>query len=72
MKVLAGYRVQHNIARGPAKGGMRYHPRLTLDEVKALAAAMTWKCAAVNVPFGGARAASPATRRRCRAASWSA
>jgi len=52
-KVFTGYRVQHNIARGPAKGGIRYHPGVTLDEVKALAAWMTWKTATVNVPFGG-------------------
>ena len=55
VKVLTGYRVQHNVARGPGKGGIRYHPNVTLDEVKALAAWMTWKTAAVNVPFGGAK-----------------
>ena len=55
MKVLTGYRVQHNIARGPGKGGIRFHPNVTLDEVKALAAWMTWKTAVVNVPFGGAK-----------------
>jgi glutamate dehydrogenase (NAD(P)+) len=53
IKVFTGYRVQHNIARGPAKGGIRYHPGVTLDAVKALAAWMTWKTATVNVPFGG-------------------
>ena len=53
VKVFQGYRVQHNVARGPAKGGTRYHPQLTLDSVKALASWMTWKCAAVNVPYGG-------------------
>jgi glutamate dehydrogenase (NAD(P)+) len=46
-KVFEGYRVQHNIARGPAKGGIRYHPNVSLDEVKALASWMTWKCATV-------------------------
>jgi glutamate dehydrogenase (NAD(P)+) len=55
VKVMTGYRVQHNIARGPGKGGIRYHPSVTLDEVKALAAWMTWKTATVNVPFGGAK-----------------
>jgi glutamate dehydrogenase (NAD(P)+) len=55
VKVLTGYRVQHNVARGPGKGGVRFHPNVTLDEMKALAAGMTWKTAAVNVPFGGAQ-----------------
>jgi glutamate dehydrogenase (NAD(P)+) len=55
VKVFTGYRVQHNIARGPAKGGIRFHPNVTLDEVKALAAWMTWKTAAVNIPYGGAK-----------------
>jgi glutamate dehydrogenase (NAD(P)+) len=55
IKVFPGYRVQHNIARGPAKGGIRFHPKVTLDEVKALASWMTWKCATVNIPYGGAK-----------------
>ena len=50
-----GYRVQHNTARGPAKGGIRYHPNVTVEEVKALATWMTWKCAVVNIPFGGGK-----------------
>src|ERR1700737_3984904 len=55
VKVLTGYRVQHNVVRGPGKGGLRYHPNVTLDEIKALAAWMTWKTAVVNVPFGCAK-----------------
>jgi glutamate dehydrogenase (NAD(P)+) len=54
-RVFTGYRVQHNINRGPAKGGIRYHPDVSLEEVKALAMWMTWKCAVVNIPFGGAK-----------------
>ena len=55
VRVFTGYRVQHNVARGPAKGGMRFHPATDIDEVRALAMWMTWKCALVNVPFGGAK-----------------
>jgi glutamate dehydrogenase (NAD(P)+) len=55
ISVFEGYRVQHNIARGPAKGGIRYHPQVTLDEVRALASWMTWKCATVGIPYGGAK-----------------
>ena len=54
-EVYTGYRVQYNFARGPAKGGIRYHPGVTLDEVTALAFWMTWKCAAVDIPFGGGK-----------------
>jgi glutamate dehydrogenase (NAD(P)+) len=55
LRVFEGYRVQHNMSRGPAKGGIRFHPDVTLDEVKALAMWMSWKCALVNIPFGGAK-----------------
>ena len=55
LEVFTGFRVQHSIARGPAKGGIRYSPDVTLDEIRALASWMTWKCAVVNIPFGGAK-----------------
>jgi glutamate dehydrogenase/leucine dehydrogenase len=55
IKVFTGYRVQHSMARGPAKGGVRFHQNVTLDEVKALAMWMTWKCAVVGIPYGGAK-----------------
>ena len=55
IEVFTGYRVQHSIARGPGKGGIRYAPDVSLDEVRALASWMTWKCAVVNIPFGGAK-----------------
>jgi len=54
-EVFIGYRAQHNVDRGPAKGGIRYHPDVTMEEVMALAMWMTWKCAVVNVPFGGGK-----------------
>ena len=55
VKVFDGYRVQHSLARGPAKGGIRFHPEVTMDEVVALAMNMTWKCAVVDIPYGGAK-----------------
>ena len=55
VNTFQGYRVTHNIARGPSKGGIRYHPDVTLDEVKSLAMWMTWKCALMGIPFGGAK-----------------
>jgi glutamate dehydrogenase (NAD(P)+) len=54
-EVFTGYRVQHNLSRGPAKGGIRYHPQVDIDEVRALSMWMTWKCALVNIPYGGAK-----------------
>jgi glutamate dehydrogenase (NAD(P)+) len=55
IQVFTGFRIQHNITRGPAKGGIRYHPSVELNEVRALAMWMTWKCATVNIPYGGAK-----------------
>jgi glutamate dehydrogenase (NAD(P)+) len=55
IEVFTGYRVQHNLSRGPTKGGLRYHPQVDLDEVRALAMWMTWKCAVTNLPYGGAK-----------------
>jgi glutamate dehydrogenase (NAD(P)+) len=57
IQVYTGFRVQHNIVRGPAKGGIRYHPAVDIDEMRALAMWMTWKCATVNIPYGGAKGA---------------
>ena len=55
IEVLEGHRVQHNFSRGPAKGGLRYSPAVTIEEVRALAMWMTWKCALIDVPYGGAK-----------------
>ncbi|MFN5935774.1 MAG: Glu/Leu/Phe/Val family dehydrogenase, partial [Roseiflexaceae bacterium] len=57
IEMFTGYRVQHNTTRGPAKGGIRYHPDTDIDEVRALAMLMSWKCAVVNIPYGGAKGA---------------
>ena len=57
IRIFTGYRVQHNTTRGPAKGGIRYHPDTDIDEVRALAMLMSWKCAVVNIPYGGAKGA---------------
>ena len=57
VKVFEGYRVQHSSSRGPCKGGIRFHPEVDIDEVKALAAWMSFKCAVVNIPYGGAKGA---------------
>jgi len=67
-KSSPGYRVLHSAVRGPGKGGIRFAPDVSLDEVRALAAWMTWKCAVVDIPFGGARAASSAIPAKCPAA----
>ena len=67
VRIVEGYRVQHNLTRGPAKGGIRFHPDVSLDEVKALAMWMTWKCAVANIPYGGAKGGviiDPATLSR--------
>nr|MDA8216587.1 hypothetical protein [Dehalococcoidales bacterium] len=55
VRVFTGYRVHHNVVRGPAKGGIRYHPSITIDHMRAMAMWMTWKCAVVNIPYGGAK-----------------
>jgi glutamate dehydrogenase (NAD(P)+) len=68
MEVLTGYRVQHNFSRGPAKGGVRYSPEVTLDEVRALAMWMSWKCALLDVPYGGAKGGITVDPRRYSAA----
>ena len=55
IKVFTGYRVEHSLARGPARGGIRYHQTVTLEEIKTLAMKLTWKCALVDIPFGGGK-----------------
>jgi len=70
-RTFEGYRVQHNNARGPFKGGLRYHQTVAMDEIKCFAALMTWKCALIDVPFGAARAGSQSIRRGSPRASWS-
>ena len=71
-RLFKGYRVQHNNVLGPYKGGMRYHHEVTLDEVKALAAWMTYKCALHDIPFGGAKGGIKFNPRDYSPASWSA
>lgn len=66
-----GYRVQHNLSRGPGKGGVRYHPDVDLNEVMALSAWMTIKCAALNLPYGGAKGGIRVDPSRCRKVNWS-
>jgi glutamate dehydrogenase (NAD(P)+) len=68
VRIFTGFRVTHNVARGPSKGGIRYHPGVTLDEVKALAMWMTWKCALMNLPFGGAKGGVVCDPKRLSAA----
>jgi glutamate dehydrogenase/leucine dehydrogenase len=68
-KVFAGIRVQHNNARGPFKGGIRFHPSVNADDMRALAMLMTWKCAVQNLPLGGAKGGSCATRTHSASAS---
>src|SRR3954468_15188036 len=63
--VFSGFRVQHNGARGPYKGGIRFHPEVDLDEVRALAMLMTWKTAVVGIPYGGAKGGVNIDARRC-------
>ena len=69
IQVFEGFRVQHNFARGPAKGGIRFHQDVTVDEVKALAFWMTYKCAVVGIPMGGAKGGVIVDPARCRRAS---
>lgn len=64
VRVFEGYRVQHNLSRGPTKGGIRYHPEVDVEEVTALAMWMTWKCAVVNIPYGGAKGAVKVNTKR--------
>src|SRR5512142_1400789 len=59
LQVFTGYRVQHNNTLGPHKGGVRYHPQVTLDEITGLAMLMTWKCSLMNLPYGGAKGGIP-------------
>lgn len=66
-----GYRVQHDNARGPYKGGLRYHPMVDQDEARSLASLMTWKTAIVDLPYGGAKGGSTAIPTSCRVGSWS-
>jgi len=72
VKVFTGYRVQHNLARGPGKGGIRYHPTVDLDEVRALAMWMTWKAAVTGIPYGGAKGGVMVDPKTLSPGSWNA
>lgn len=72
VEVFTGYRVQHDTARGPSKGGIRYHPAVTLGEVAALAMWMTWKCALADLPYGGAKGGVKVDPKQLTAANCSA
>ena len=69
-RIFKGYRVQYNDARGPFKGGIRYHPQVSLEEVKALAAWMTWKCSVADIPFGGAKGGVVCDPKHLSQGSW--
>ena len=69
LEVFTGYRVQHSLARGPAKGGIRFAPDVTLDEIRALSSWMTWKCAVVNIPFATRRYSRPESSSASRGAT---
>ncbi len=71
IEVFTGYRVQHNNALGPFKGGLRFHPAVDIDEVRALATWMTWKSAIVNIPFGGAKGGIQIDPREYSLPNWS-
>jgi glutamate dehydrogenase (NAD(P)+) len=69
---FTGYRVQHHLTLGPTKGGLRYHPDVTLGEVAALAMWMSWKCALTGLPYGGAKGGITCDPTKCPASNWNA